>query len=380
MRVTVVVSTFPSLTETFVANQVRDLDADVLCESPGGEPLTDWGPEQMIAAVGSPRRAQLRARLLLGLRHYSADWTASQRREASRYLATRGPDVVLAQFGPMAIRVQPLVAAAGIPYVAHLHGYDTSALARHRSYRRALRSALLSAYGVVVVNEEMKMFLLELGVNESSIHVIPCGVHIPHSIEERPGVNSETCTFVSIGRLVEKKGPLQTLRAFAEVNSRHPHSRLVFIGDGPLRSKLERQARQAGVADCVDILGALSHDDAMRKLGEASVFLQHSVTGPDGNREGWPISVAEAAARGLPVVATAHAGIAEQVVHGRTGFLVDEWDVAGMSWHMSALAENPALRTALGEAGHVHMRSVGDIRQSLDRLRAVLASSQHNRA
>src|SRR5690606_38663847 len=84
-------------------------------------------------------------------------------------------------------------------------------------------------------------------------------------------------------------------------------------------------------------------------------FVQHSMTAPDGDIEGMPVAILEAASSGLPVVSTYHAGIPEAVLHGQTGFLVEEVDVDGMAAYMVKLATDPLLARNLGLAARKHM-------------------------
>jgi glycosyltransferase involved in cell wall biosynthesis len=104
----------------------------------------------------------------------------------------------------------------------------------------------------------------------------------------------------------------------------------------------------------------------------AHVFLQHSVTAQDGNTEGWPVGIAEACATGLPVVSTQHAGIPEQIIHGKTGFLVPEHDIERMGKHMLQLSQNLALCRSMGHAGRVHMQEHGDINRQIEKLSLLL--------
>ncbi len=84
---------------------------------------------------------------------------------------------------------------------------------------------------------------------------------------------------------------------------------------------------------------------------QAHIMVQHSVETASGDMEGLPVSLTEAAAMGLPIVATRHSGIPEIVVDGVNGFLVEEHDIEGMATRMVALARAPQTWSALGRAG-----------------------------
>jgi glycosyltransferase involved in cell wall biosynthesis len=116
-------------------------------------------------------------------------------------------------------------------------------------------------------------------------------------------------------------------------------ARLVVIGDGPLRSALERRAGAA-----VQFLGALPTGEVAQWMRRAAVLAAPSLTAADGDAEGLPNVVVEAAASGLPVVATRHSGIPEAVEDGKTGFLVPEGDAAALGARLGELLGSEALR------------------------------------
>jgi colanic acid/amylovoran biosynthesis glycosyltransferase len=116
-------------------------------------------------------------------------------------------------------------------------------------------------------------------------------------------------------------------------------------------------------------------------MRSARAFVQHSIRDSEGNAEGTPVSVLEASATGLPVVATRHMGIADVVVHGDTGFLVEEGDVHGMGEHLVNLFDDPALAGLMGRRARQRMcdefsmerataRLWGALEQAIDGTRA----------
>jgi glycosyltransferase involved in cell wall biosynthesis len=100
------------------------------------------------------------------------------------------------------------------------------------------------------------------------------------------------------------------------------------------------------------LVGALPHEETLRHIFEADIFLQHSITDPrTGDQEGAPVAILEAMARGVPVVSTRHSGIPYLVDEGTTGLLGDEGDVAAMAANLIALAKDEDLRCRMGRAG-----------------------------
>jgi len=185
-------------------------------------------------------------------------------------------------------------------------------------------------------------------------------------------VSEQPCRFLAVGRFVPKKSPMNTIRAFAECLRMCPSVQLTMIGDGPLRGDCQRLADELGVTQHVRFMGARPNDVVNREMRTAGVFVQHSITSTEGDEEGWPVAVGEAMACGLPVVATRHPGIIDQVAEGKTGFLVDEGDWRAMAGCMTELAGNPHLRRSMGLAGRNRIERLGNVANSLRLLKDVL--------
>jgi colanic acid/amylovoran biosynthesis glycosyltransferase len=147
-----------------------------------------------------------------------------------------------------------------------------------------------------------------------------------------------------VARLVEKKGTKVLIDALAQLAG----AKLTIIGDGPLRGALKRQAQKLG--DRVRFLGALPSHEVANWMRRASVLAAPSLTAADGDAEGLPNVVVEAAASGLPVVGTTHSGIPEAVDDGVTGFLVPESDVGALAARLTNLLGSESLRRDMGIA------------------------------
>jgi glycosyltransferase involved in cell wall biosynthesis len=262
------------------------------------------------------------------------------------------PDVVLAEFGFHAVRIMELVPATGLPLIVHFRGADASSdryLGRlWNRYRRLLQ--LVSA--VVVKSRPMQRTLLDLAADRATplpLLVSPSGADAELFQGAEPG--RAPPRFLAVGRFVAKKGPLLTLEAFAWAARSRPQLELVMVGSGPLLPRARQLALELGVAGQVTFAGTESTAAIAGRMRACRGFLQHSLTGPDGDQEGSPVAVMEAQLSGLPVVATRHAGIPEVVLHGETGLLVAEGDVAAMAEAIGQLADSPTLADRLGAAG-----------------------------
>ena len=109
-------------------------------------------------------------------------------------------------------------------------------------------------------------------------------------------------------------------------------------------------------------------------MAEHWIYVQHSVTGPNGDQEGFGISLAEAALMEIPVVSTWHNGIPEQVIHNETGFLCQEFDFETMAAQVCILINDSKLRKEMGKKGRANIIELCDPNFRTEKLLRLVAS------
>ncbi len=144
-----------------------------------------------------------------------------------------------------------------------------------------------------------------------------------------------------MGRLVEKKGFDDLLRALAYLTQTYSRIKLFLIGGGRLELALKKMAAELKLAGVVEFCGALPNREVIERLLDMHLMVQLSKTAPSGDSEGLPYVLNEAQATGLPIVSTYHAGIPEGVEEGRTGWLVPEGDWRQAAEKIRFFVENP---------------------------------------
>ncbi len=264
------------------------------------------------------------------------------------------PEAVLFHYGVSAVKYQELYRSCGVPMLVHFNGFDLSSKLRSEDYARQLREAIPHMAGFVVVANYMRDWLLSNGAEASKIHYIPYGVPV-REFKISTNTGNEHCRFLAVGRLTSKKAPEHTIRAFAKCHQAFSNCTLTVIGDRPLRESCSQLVASLGMEDSVTFLGVQTSEQVKLHMSEASVFVQHSITPESGDKEGWPVAIAEAAASGLPIVSTQHASIPEEVIDGETGILVGENDWEAMAQGMLELAKSPDLRQRFGTAARSHI-------------------------
>ena len=171
--------------------------------------------------------------------------------------------------------------------------------------------------------------------------VVPNGVRVAPQPERAPAGG----VVLFVGRLRTRKAVAVLLEAMVRVRAAVPGARLVLVGDGEQRAALAAQAAALGIAGAVEFAGALPRGAAQEWLRRADVLCLPSTY------EGFPMVILEAMEAGLPVVATAVAGVPEAVRPGETGLLVEPEDAEGLGAALVAILADPARARAMGEAG-----------------------------
>lgn len=334
----------------------------------GGVPvhLTGFDPQPMERAG----RWLLRLRNAPHGNYYGA--VGQELRALQRIIRETHPEVVLCHFGHTALRVLPAANRCGVPLVAHFHGLDVSSGLRNRWYRTSILKHLSRFAAVVVVGSHQRQWMLDHGVPAERVHLIPCGVPTAYFTPPPRRQTRGRIRIAAVSRLVPWKGIEESLRALAQVRAQGIDAELHVVGDGPQRSELEALSNQLGLRDCVQFLGPRGPAEVRHLLGESDIFVQHSLTSASGWCEGFGVSIAEAAAMELPIVATRSGGIPDQVLDAKTGILVDERDVTGMADALRRLAEDAGLRASLGAAGRQRMLGHFDLEQQISKLETVM--------
>jgi glycosyltransferase involved in cell wall biosynthesis len=206
----------------------------------------------------------------------------------------------------------------------------------------------------VAVSQAVAQFSINSGgLEPGKVVVIPNGVDCQLFATAEPadlrplGIPPGSRVLVSVGRLDEQKGTLDLVACAAEVLPQCAGVHWLLLGEGPLRTAAEREIARRGLVDRVHLAG-WRHD--VPNLLRACHALVHAA-----RWEGMPNAILEAMAAGLPVVATNVEGVAELVVAGQTGALVDPAAPGQLARATAQLLANPAVAEAWGKAGQARV-------------------------
>lgn len=243
----------------------------------------------------------------------------------------------------------PAAWLAGAAVVQTRHGQTVGTSRRHRALFRA---ATAFAGRVVCVSGDSQRLSAGEGVARRKLATIWNGIDTERFAYGGPAAGGPA---VMVGRMVPLKGVETLLRAAALVVAACPSFQLELAGDGESLPGLRRLAGELGLAGHVRFLGEVG--DVAGLLGRASLFVLPSYS------EGISLTLLEAMARGLPVVATAVGGNAEVVSDGETGVLVPARDPARLAQALLGLWRDPARARELGQAGRRRVEQSFDVRR-----------------
>lgn len=220
---------------------------------------------------------------------------------------------------------------------------------RHRVLREVNRRAFSHGVVPVALNEEVRSSICrEYALPPSAVPVVGNGIDLDaFRGPQRRGPRGAGARLLCVARLAPAKNHALLLRTVARLRESGRDVSLTLVGDGPLRGALEERARELGISERVRFAGRRTDTAAFYRDCDLFVLLS--------DYEGMPMSIIEAMASGLPVVATRAGGVAELVDDGVNGALV-EADAAAAAGAIAAICDDPALYARLS-AGAVRTSS-----------------------
>lgn len=393
LNIAFLVGTFPSLSETFVLNQItgmidRGHRVTIFAER---APSDIFVHEEVVARSLKPHRFECLPespirRFLelpkvwkwdryhwrsLNLLRYGLQ-SASLRLlwAVDLFNGCREFDVIHCHFGALGLKAALLrrTGALNGAILTSLHGEDILNYPR-RFFGNIYKAFFAECDLVLPISDRWNTELIRMGCPPGRIRRHRMG--IDPNLFQLPGENPARnrppgpLRVLTVGRLVEKKGILDAIRAIGNLQIECEYT---VAGEGPLRTSAEKLVSGLGLNSKVRFLGASTRARTVELLKNADVFLAPSVTASDGDIEGIPVAIMEAMAAGLPVISTLHSAIPELVAPDISGYLVAEHDIEGISLHLSKLAADPLLRAQMGGEG----RKIVEAEYNIHRLNAQL--------
>ena len=194
----------------------------------------------------------------------------------------------------------------GIPFSMGAHAYDIF----QKGGDCFLKNKIAEARFIHTSTKFAKSYLLSLGANSQKVHLIRRGLSVsPPANQMREQI--DVIHFLTIGRLVEKKGYMEQLRIYRDLRKRSIPFTVEIVGDGPLLKQLSRLIRDYQLESQVKLIGKVPHEEIQAYYERADFFIFTGIVAKNGDRNGLANVIPEAMARGIPVITTPDSGIVE---------------------------------------------------------------------
>jgi glycosyltransferase involved in cell wall biosynthesis len=202
--------------------------------------------------------------------------------------------------------------------------------------------------------------LESIGVPLDRVVIVPSGIDVPKFDLDKVTVVSEQPIFRlgMVTRMAEGKGHKELLFAVAELVKQYPQLRVTMVGDGPLRSDVEKQIRELGLGKVIELTGWVPNNHVPLLLRNTHAIVLPSYFWG----EAFPVALMEGMAMGLPAIGTRWAGIPDLIIDGETGLLIEPGNVFDLVRAIEQLICNPALTMAMGRQAKERVHQLFDAR------------------
>ena len=405
-RLAIVVKGYPRLSETFIAQEIRALELrgiDLCIFSlrhpydPASHPihaeiqaevhyLPEYLHDQPVRVAMAAFKLCWRPQFWLALASFATDfWHEPTRSRLRRF----GQALVMACEMPASVRhyyVHFMHTPASVCHYASIVNGKSWSISAHAKDiwtipEREIRKKLGASEWLVTCTASNASHLRELSSDPGKVNLLYHGLDFTRfdvnssAPSARDGQDArQPVRLLSVGRAVDKKGYDLLLTALATVPV-GLHWRFAHVGGGELLAELKHQARELGLDERIEWLGALPQAEVLAQYRHSDLFVLPSRISADGDRDGLPNVLMEAQSQRLACLSTDISGIPELIRHAETGWLVPQQDAAALAEALQHLLADPGLRNRLAQAGYERVREVFSMEAGIDRLQQLLEQS-----
>lgn len=305
--------------------------------------------------------------------------TATDQRLRSEWLlgeiSRSGATSVFVHFLDFANQFHDVWNRLDIPVVVHCHGYDITWDVRHHQkgtplhpigYREEVRSLPENVWFIANSNYTVGQ-LRQLQINPDKIFLKRFGVPLADRPKEHRSHDLPNVLY--LGRLVDFKGPVETVDAFDRIADKHPTARFHLAGGGELASSVDAAIERANLRERVTCYGPVDQAHGQRLRADATIFTAHNKIGEvTGQQEAFGVAMLEAMADGVPVVTGRSGGVTDFIDHQNNGLLFTPGDIDSHAAMLDQLLSSASLRRDMGTAAWETVRENHQIQHERDDL------------
>lgn len=395
MNILYIVSEFPKLSESFIINEVYELEKrghniSVFSMNRSNESIEHQEVKKLNASVCYADRPSLasisemsheyllnptvlRRAVFIDKPHHLAYWLylGDQIRRFIQKIG--GVDLIHAHFAERR-RLAATYAAAShsVPCTVTAHAYEIF-IEDNVNY---MRKVCPRFDHLIVPSKYNKRYLSEEMGIETDISVVPA------TTDTKKFESSAGCVsgrLLTVGRLVEKKGYEYAIDAVSQLVERGYDVEYHIIGSGERKNLLRNRVRERGIESHVEFLRNVSDERLEKELQKAELFVLPCVIASNGDRDVAPVALKEAMAMQTACISTTISAIPELITDGDDGILVEPNNASALANSIAKLVDNPERRKTLAENGRKTVETKFDITHTVDELVSVFSTVINSR-
>lgn len=265
--------------------------------------------------------------------------------------------VLVGQVLPLGTVTWMLSYVLPIQYSVFIHGMDSAVPLEYKRKQWLIKQILKRAQYIFTVSNytasRIQPLLLDTQLHK--IQLLPPGPVIGPQLLKLQEVSADFLDiipnkfFLSVGRLVERKGFDQVIKAMAKLHSRYPDMHYVIAGSGPYKNSLMNLIQEYHLESFIHIIEQGSNQDIAQLYKRCDFFIMPSRIVNQNDFEGFGIVVLEANAFAKPAIGGNVAGMPDAIIHNHTGLLVDPRSLEAITDAMEQFISQPDLTHRLGE-------------------------------
>ncbi len=371
MRVAYILTQFPTLSETFILNEIVGLEREgieitlfSLKRPPKGELIQPKAREWIKRTIYPPKKLSLKAflphlyflftspanylRLIRDVPNLDKKTVFLTACFIAKQIKEKGINHIHAHYAYYSTTGAMVISKLlGLPYSFTAHANDIY------KFPKNLAEKISGAKFVITCSDYNQDYLSRRYDHSSKIIRIYHGIDLEKFEPSRffPREGGEEKILLSVGRLREKKGFPYLVKACHILREKNCPFKLAIVGEGRARKGLEILIKSLNLQDKVLLLGEVTQEKVIKLLGQSHIFVLPSIVAIDGSRDGIPNAILEAMAMEKPVVSTFVSGIPEAVTHEVTGLLVPPKEEGVLAEALERLIQDRKLREELGKRG-----------------------------
>lgn len=280
--------------------------------------------------------------------------------EAQWFLVPYQADVIHAHFGMVGNRLAYLKAKGvlpkDLPLLTTFHGYDLEPN-QLTTYKDLYKHLFAQATAFTVNTPYLEGLLNQVNCHQLPVHILPVGLDTDFFKRTKQKTDLSYFELVFCGKLIALKGPDMAISIVKKLHERgYTQVRLHIIGSGELQAQLGQQVQMVNLQEAVVFYNHLTQEAVKSRFEQADVFILPGRKDPENGRaETQGLVIQEAQAMELPVVVSDVGGMKYGLIDGETGFVVNEEDVDGFVNVIERLIKHPELKNTMGISGRQYV-------------------------